>query len=217
MFKLNKTLIIPIFTVIFVFISSCDIIDSVLGGGSTEPDNTKAIDRIEIEYLIDNAKSIITYYNPPPNTPAVDNITGIEFGADITSIAGTSTYKDNMYNTQFNNPAVLGQTIRGSMSIHFSEVLHEVNINISQSRSHYSSIFGDVLQSYFIECDGIPYNKTYIDSFTDLKVDEFYISGSSVNSATANFTEDNLLYFDETEPTVCGNRAFIKVKVHFKS
>ena len=102
------------------------------------------------------------------------------------------------------------------MSIYFSEVLHEVNINISQSRSHYSSIFGDVLQSYFIECDGIPYNKTYTDSFTDLKVDEFYINGSSVNSATAYFTEDNSLYFDEAGPTVCGNRAFIKVKVHFK-
>ena len=116
MFKLNKTLFIPIFIVILLFISSCDIIDSIFGGSGEEiiENDTKNIERIEVEYLIDNAKSVITYYNPPPNTPAVDNITGIEFGADITSIAGTSTYKDNMYSTLFNNPAVLGQTIRGT-------------------------------------------------------------------------------------------------------
>ena len=55
--------------------------------------DTKNIERIEVEFIIDNAKSVITYYNPPPNTPAVDNITGVEFGTEITSIAGESVYK----------------------------------------------------------------------------------------------------------------------------
>jgi len=203
--------------ILFLF-SGCDIIDSALGGGPTEQNDTKAIDRIEVEYLIDNAKSVITYHNPPPNTPAVDNSTGIEFGAHITSIAGTSGYNDEskVYGTDFNNPEVLGQLIVGSMWVKIFNDPRKVNIYISQGRAHTSSIFGNVSQQYALKYDGIPFNKFYTDSFTDLEVDEYYISSPSVNSTTTYFAEINEIYDHTATPTVCGNRAFIKVKVHFK-
>jgi hypothetical protein len=206
-----------IFSLLFL-LSGCDIINAALGGGSTSPNATKTIERIEIEFLIDNAKSEITYYNPPPNTPQVDNLTGTEFGADITSISGTSAYMDeeNLHITEFDNPEVLGQLIRGSMVVYFFEDPRTVNIQILQIRSYDSSIFGHVNQTYSLKYDGIPFSQSYTDSFTDLEVDEFYISGNSVNSATAYFTEDNAIYYDVTDTTVCSSRAFIKVKVHYK-
>lgn len=217
----NRIVIQFIFISTLFLFSSCDIIDSAIGGGPTEPNDTKAIDRIEVKFLIDNAKSVIDYFNnpnPSDNTHRTDNFTGVEFGADITSMAGTSRYDDERkaYFTDFTNPEVLGQTIRGLMNVYFFEDPRKVNIYISQTRSHTSSVFGSVVQFYNLKYDGIPYSQSYTDSFTDLKVVEYYISKPSVNSTTTNFAENNDIYTDRTEPTVSGNRAYIKVKVHYK-
>ena len=209
-----------IFSILFL-LSGCDIVNSALGGGPTRPNDTKAIERIEIKFVIDNATSVISYHNnpnPSDNTPRVDNFTGVNYGANITSIAGTSSYKDDSkaFFTDFNNPEVLGQTIVGHSYVYFHENPRRVNIDISQGRSHDSFAFGRVHQQYVLKYDGIPYSKSYIDDFTDLEVDEYYISSPSVSSNTTYFTELNDLYYDETLPTVCGNSAYIKVKVHFK-
>lgn len=113
--------------IMLLMISSCELIDTFISDftGSYEDEdeftNKTNIERIEVEYLIDNASSVITYIDPPPNTPAVDNFTGIEFGTTVTSIAGNSVYWEDSkeYVTNFDNPEVLGQLIRGTMIVKF--------------------------------------------------------------------------------------------------
>lgn len=183
----------------------------MLGGGQIPQNDTKNIEMIEVEFLIDNAKSKIIYYNPLPNTPLADNFTGVEFGTNITSISGQSKYEENRFVTSFNNPEVLGQTIRGHLSVFFFEDPRKVNIDILKIRSHNSSIFDHVDQTYTIIYNGIPYCQSYSDSYMELEIDEYYITGSSLNSAKASFTEDNAIYYDITETTVCGSRSYIKV------
>ena len=89
-----------------VFISGCKLFDTFKSDlTGNYDDDKKHIDRIEVEYLIDNATSVITYYNPPPNTPAQETLVGAIISGEITSIAGWSEfYEDkNSFETDFNN------------------------------------------------------------------------------------------------------------------
>lgn len=203
-----------------LFISGCDLVDTFIsdltGNYDDDKSNTKNIERIEIDYFIDNSTSVITCHNPPPNTPAVETLTGTDFGGDITSIAGPSTYNEsqNYYYTEFNSQN-LGQEISGYMYVYFIDNDQNVNIELRQVRAYVSSIFGNVIQTFKIKCDGIPYSSSYTDSFTELEVDEYYTSGSYVNNAEASFSEDNDQYFKKNTTITCTNRAYIKVKVHY--
>ena len=173
--------------------------------------NTK-IARVEVDVFIDNAN-----YNTSDGV-----VTGGEFNGDFTSIAGTSSLENGAYSTKFDNPPVLGQTIRGNMKVTFwlnISGLSRVNFEVNQTKT-WDNFTGNHKQWFQINITSVPYNKSYTDDYTGLKVDEYYESGSSVNRIVANFKETwtvgNVVKIDELTTFNCGNRAFIKVKVHYK-
>jgi len=204
---INKYLIVV--TILFFF-SGCDIIDEMFGRGVETTSGKQAeIDRIEVDVFIDNAQ-----YN---TTDGV--VYGGEFIGDFTSIAGTNNFSNNIYNTTFDNPPVLGQTIRGDMKVTFLDNPRSVNVHINQTKT-WANFTGNHGQLFQIDISGVPYNKSYADEFTELEVDEYYESGSSINRIIAGFREtwsvDNVVKIDDLTSYSCGARSYIKFKVHYK-
>ena len=198
-----------IFSILFL-LSGCDIIDEMFDRGvDTTNGKQSEIARVEVDVFIDNVQYSTT-----------DGVVyGGEFIGDFTSIAGTSSFSDDVYSTTFDNPPVLGQTIRGNMSITFSDDPRSVNVHVYQTKT-WDNITGSHAQFFEINGNGVPFNKSYTDDFTDLKVDEFYESGSSVDRIIVKFREtwrvDFVVKIDDLTSYNCGARAFIKVKIHYK-
>lgn len=195
-----------IFSIIFL-LSGCDIVDEMFGRGvNTTGGDQAEIARVEVDIFIDDAQYSTTD----------GDVTDGEFIGDFTSIAGTSSFSDDVYSTTFDNPPVLGQTIRGSMSITFLDDPRRLNVHVYQLKTWNSSISGDVGQEFEVDYNGILFNKSYTDDFTELEVDEYYESGSSVSKISASFVEDNDLGSIVLKSYSCGSRAYVKVKVHYK-
>ncbi len=198
-----------IFSILFL-LSGCDIVDEVFrrGVNSTGGDQAE-IDRVEVDVFLDNVQY----------STSDGNVNNGEFIGDFTSIAGTSSFSDSIYSTIFDNPPVLGQTIRGDMSITFLDDPRSVNVHVYQTRV-WDNITGSHGQLFEIDGNGIPFNKSYTDDFTELGVDEYYESGSSVNRIIVDFVEtqriDNVIKRTDLTSYSCGARSFIKVKVHYK-
>lgn len=102
------------------------------------------------------------------------------------------------------------------MEVEFLQNPQRVNIDIIQARMWNSYIVGDVVQTFTVKYVGVPFSQSYTDNIYKNKVDEFYISGSSVSQIVAKFTENNENYKSELITFTCGSRAYIKVKVHYK-
>ncbi len=198
-----------IFSILFL-LSGCDIVDEVFGRGVNSTGGDQAeIDRVEVDVFLDNVQY----------STSDGNVNNGEFIGDFTSIAGTSSFSDSIYSTIFDNPPVLGQTIRGDMSITFLDDPRSVNVHVYQTRV-WDNITGSHGQLFEIDGNGIPFNKSYTDDFTELGVDEYYESGSSVNRIIVDFVEtqriDNVIKRTDLTSYNCGARSFIKVKVHYK-
>lgn len=198
-----------IFSVLFL-LSGCDIIDEMFGRGvDTTIGKQAEIARIEVDVFIDNAQY----------STSDGDVNGGEFNGDFTSIAGTSSFSDSVYSTTFDNPPVLGQTIRGDMSITFLDDPRSVNVHIYQTKT-WDNLTGNHGQLFQIDISGVHYDKSYTDDFTELEVDEYYESGSSINRVIVDFREtwsvDNVVKIDDLTSYSCDARSYIKVKVHYK-
>ncbi|NHZ86495.1 MAG: hypothetical protein GWP19_11545 [Planctomycetia bacterium] len=166
---------------------------------------TNSISMVEVEFNIDHAHKYTNYNN---TTDDYDT----EFSDYFTSGAGTSNLSNNIYSTVFNNPPVLGKTIRGNMKTTFYPNTNTVNVYIDQYRYWNSWYYGDVEQ-HFVFSATIPFNKSYIDDFYEDSTDEYYISGENA-CGLVSFREDNDLGSEWIGGTQCGGGAYIKVKVH---
>ena len=200
------------FISIIILLSGCDIIDEVMGRGTETENGNLSISEVEVEYFIDN----VTYD---------DGGTG-EHQSEFTSNAGTSTFENNVYHTIFNNPSVLGKKITGEMTITFSEEdgNKKVNIIIDQEREwNWDDTDQDYIsgQYYEVICNNISYNKSYVDEFDENNVEEYYLGGNALSDIDIKTYDYWGIWgvsgsgYSLTNFT-CGNRAYIKVKVHFE-
>ena len=170
-----------VFTLLFLF-SGCDIIDEIIGGGTDnsndqQNNNGKTILRVEIHYFIDDCTIIWTYPNRSPITAAHTS-----HGVSFTSVAGTSTFQNNIYETTFSGTS-LGIAYTGTMEIMFfdSGNYPSVSVDIDQTRkwggttkyiklSHPgvlldNSISTDTFDEYVIT--NTHYTTTYVDASDD--------------------------------------------------
>jgi len=201
---------------LFLIIPAALILNACTGDSVIVPDpdlDTKHIDRIEVDYFFDNVTYVFTYYDTTPQ----EVVPLSEHAVEITTIAGESGFAYQRYVTEFGS-TVLGKSIGGNMYVEFINSPKTVDVNIIQSRSFDSFLFGRVTQVFGFVYNGIPYNQSYTDDFTELEVDEYYLEKKQVcaNLVECTFSEDNAIFHQAATAMACGDRAYVKVKVHFK-
>gem|GEM_PF-3500655 len=202
---------------LFLLIPCALIFSACPGDNMIDPEDdfdTKNIDRIEVDYFFDDVTYVFRYYDSTPQ----EVVPHSELDAEITSIAGISTIVKQTHLTEFGS-TVLGKTLNGNMLVEFLNNSKSVNIRITQVRTFDSFIFGRVNQTFVIKMTAIPFYQHYVDDITDLEVDEYFLEKKQVcspNLLECYFTEDNEIFYQESTTMACEDRAFVKVKVHFK-
>ena len=211
-------LLIPISLVI---LSSCDIIDNLVGGANSEPEiiddyNFSEVTKVEVEFLLDISDFKLTYTDG--TDPEITN--GGQHYASFTSLAGDLVGTGATLWTYFYGTQILGQTISGEMKITKRVEGRSINdprfmkIEIDQEKSWNSSIFGNVIQTFTVNYIDLPFYQTLTED--GKRVDEFYESGSSVIKINTTFKETNILYTKEGIRFSCGAGAYFRVKLYYK-
>jgi hypothetical protein len=197
-----------------LFISSCtedkDITMEV-------PDHElNPIDRVEVEYFFDNVDYRLVNKNPP----STEVIVGVEHNAEFSSIAGSTEQVGKLYLVNYENNEVLGKKMSGSIDFVFDRTYGKRNVDIDLlvGLRFSSFIYGDVYQDFELNANNIPYNRSYVDDFTGLNVEEYLLTGENACNSilTLVFEENNDQYKSTLITKGCKDRAFIKIKVHFK-
>ncbi len=154
-------------------------------------------------------------------------ISGVEFNAEFTTIAGSTEYdaSNDIFTTTFDNPEVLGKLIRGKMSVGFSDDFGLVGVYVDQSRQYESLIYGSVNEFYEIGLVGIQHKEIHTDDLTGEEVYTYRLSGDAVCNALTS-----PVFYERTYETIsdgtqvvaeedlrslsCGERSYVEVRVY---
>jgi len=205
-FYLQK--IIFILSILFL-LSSCDIIDEMFGGGSDDSNNNqqnngKTILRVEVHFFIDDCTIVWTY--PPPQNPITAAHTS--HGASFTSVAGTSTYQNDIYETTFSGTS-LGVAYTGTMEIMFfdSGNLPSVSVDIDQTRQ-----WGGTTKYITLYHPGVLLD----NSISTDTVDEYVITDTHFTTTYIDASDDGSQTKTLQSGYVCGPNSYLKVQVYYQ-
>ena len=171
------------------------------------------ITKVEVQYLFDN----VTYTYVDSITQTTDQISGVEHGAEFTSVAGINTHIGKTFISDFEGVMVLGKEITGYLEINLDNQHSKLNIDINQTRKFNSLAVGPVTEKFVFVANNIFFDKSYMDTDSGMLVKEFLASGDNACSKTTTliYKESNSQYTNELFMRGCNSRAYIKVKAYF--
>ena len=197
-----------IFSIIFIF-SSCDIIDEIIGGGTDDSNNQqnnngKTILRVEVHYFIDDCTIVWTY--PAPRNPITAAHTS--HGLSFTSVAGTSTYQNDIYETTFSGTS-LGIAYTGTMGIMFfdSGSNPSVSVDIVQTRQ-----WGGTTKNITLSHAGVLLD----NSISTDTMDEYVITNTQCTTTYVDASDDGSQTKTLQSGYVCGPNSYLKVQVYYQ-
>lgn len=197
-----------IFSILFL-LSGCDIMDEILGGGSDDSNsnqqnnNGSTILRVEVHFFIDDC-TIIWTYNDGSNPVTAAHTS---HGRSITSVSGTSTYSNDVYDTTFND-TFLGTAYSGTMEImFFGGNSPSVSVDVDQTRK-----VSGTTKHITLSHAGVLYNNS---ASTDT-MDEYEITGAHFTTTYVDASDDGS-YVKTLQPGyVCGPNSYLKVQVYYQ-
>ena len=196
-----------VFTILFFF-SGCDIIDEIIGGSTDDSNNQqnnngKTVLRVEVHYFIDDCTIIWTYPNRSPITAAHTS-----HGVSFTSVAGTSTYQNDIYETSFSGTS-LGIVYTGTMEIMFfdSGNYPSVSVDINQTRQ-----WGGTTKHITLSHPGVLLdNSISTDTF-----DGYVITNTHYTTTYVDASDDGSQTKTLQSGYVCGPNSYLKVQVYYQ-
>ena len=181
--------------------------------GEMEQEIYGQIERVDVAYLFDN----VTYNYTDKVLGTTDQISGVEHGAEFTSVAGANTQVGKLFTSSFQGIEVLGKELTGFMDINFDFSSDKLNIEIHQNRYFDSFAVGPVVEEFDFIASNIFLDNSYMDTDSDMLVKEYIASGDNACSKTTTlmYKEDNDQYTNELFMRGCNSRAYIKVNAYF--
>ncbi len=195
-----------IISVLFIF-TGCDIIDAISGGGDSsnnqQDNNVSTILRVEVHYYIDDCTIIWTYPDRNPITAAHTS-----HGVSFTSVAGTSTYQNDIYETTFSGSS-LGIAYTGTMEIMFfdSGNYPSVSVDIVQTRK-----WGGTTKYITLSHSGVLLNS----SVSTDTMDEYEITNTQFTTTYVDASDDGSQTKTLQSDYVCGPNSYLKVYVYYQ-
>ncbi len=196
-----------IFSVLFL-LSGCDIIDEIIGGSTDDSNNQQNNDgntilRIEVHFFIDDCTIIWTYPDRSPITAAHTS-----HGLSFTSVAGTSTFQSDVYETTFSGTS-LGVAYTGTMEIMFfdSGNLPSVSVDIDQTRQ-----WGGTTKYVRLSHPGVLID----NSISTDTMDEYVITDTHFTTTYIDASDDGSQTKTLQSGYVCGPNSYLKVQIYYQ-
>ena len=196
-----------VFSVLFL-LSGCDIVDEIIGGGTDDSNNQqnnngKTILRVEVHFFIEDCTIIWTY--PPPKNPITAAHTS--HGVSFTSVAGTSTYQNDVYETTFNGTS-LGIAYTDTMEIMFFGGNNpSVSVDIDQTRQ-----WGGTTKHITLSHPGVLLD----NSISTDTMDEYVITNEHFTTTYVDASDDGSQTKTLQPGYICGPNSYLKVQVYYQ-
>jgi len=213
MFKHRLATILP-FTIILFIIFSCDLFDTFISdltgnyyddeSNNNQQNIGKTILRVEVHNFIDDCTIIWTYNDGSNPVTAAHTSHGVSF----TSVAGTSTFQNDVYETTFNGTS-LGVAYTGTMEIMFfnSGNLPSLSVDIDQTRK-----WGGTTKYITLSHPGVLLD----ESISTDTMDEYVITNTHFTTTFIDASDNGSQTKTLQSGYVCGPNSYLKVQVYYQ-